>query len=217
MHKPDHIGIIPDGNRRWAENNGLSREKGYKSGLQPGIKLYELCKREGINEITYYGFTMDNTKRPSTQTKAFRKACINAVKMLSNKDAYLLVVGNTETKMFPNELKQYTEDRIKFGKGNIKVNFLVNYGWHWDLRNLFNKNENYRSKKKVHNSLKSKKISRVDLIIRWGARKRLSGFLPVQSIYADIYTVDDLWPEFKEEHFYNALEWYNNQDITYGG
>ncbi len=217
MRLPEHIGIIPDGNRRWAINNGLKREKGYKSGLKPGLQLYKLCKKEGIKEITFYGFTMDNTKRPSEQTKAFRNACVNAVKMLANENASLLVVGNTDTKMFPDDLRQYTEERSIFGNGNIKVNFLVNYGWHWDLSNLFKYNNNYRNKNAVHNSLKSNKISRVDLIIRWGARKRLSGFLPVQSIYADIYTVDALWPEFKKEHFYSALKWYNGQDVTYGG
>ena len=63
----------------------------------------------------------------------------------------------------------------------------------------------------------SKEISRVDLIIRWGGRRRLSGFPPIQSVYADFYVVEDYWPDFKSEHFYNALKWYDNQDITLGG
>ncbi|MGB3933258.1 MAG: undecaprenyl diphosphate synthase family protein, partial [bacterium] len=56
-----------------------------------------------------------------------------------------------------------------------------------------------------------------DLIIRWGGRRRLSGFLPVQSIYADFYVVDAYWPDFKAEHLFDALEWYSKQDITLGG
>jgi undecaprenyl diphosphate synthase len=60
-------------------------------------------------------------------------------------------------------------------------------------------------------------VSRIDLIIRWGGRRRLSGFLPVQSVYSDFYIIDDYWPDFKPEHFYQALEWYNKQDITLGG
>jgi len=63
----------------------------------------------------------------------------------------------------------------------------------------------------------SRDISRVDLIIRWGGRRRLSGFLPVQSIYSDFYVLDDLWPDFKKEHFYEAMQWYENQDVTLGG
>ncbi len=212
MRVPNHIGIIPDGNRRWAENNGLTKEKGYKKGLSPGVKLFRLCKSLGVKEITYYGFTMDNTKRPKIQTKAFTRACINAVKILSKEDASLLVVGNTDSKMFPKELLPYTTRR-KFGKGGIKVNFLVNYGWNWDLKNISNKE--YSSN--ILTGLNSKDISRIDLIIRWGGRRRLSGFLPIQSVYSDFYVVDSLWPNFKSEHFHKALEWYNKQDITLGG
>lgn len=65
--------------------------------------------------------------------------------------------------------------------------------------------------------LYSKDISRIDLIIRWGGRKRLSGLLPIQSVYADIYTLDEMWPEFKKEQFIDALKWYDQQDITLGG
>ena len=60
-------------------------------------------------------------------------------------------------------------------------------------------------------------ISRVDLVIRWGGMRRLSGFLPVQSVYADFYVVDQLWPDYKDEHIYNAIDWYSKQDVTLGG
>src|SRR5690554_337073 len=125
MRVPEHIGIIPDGNRRWAETNGLTREKGYAEGLQPGLKLYEICKKIGVKELSYYGFTTDNTKRPKKQYYAFVQACINAVQMLSNEDAELRVIGNTESPMFPVELTQYTTRKV-FGQGGIKINFLVN-------------------------------------------------------------------------------------------
>lgn len=101
MRLPNHIGIIPDGNRRWAEKNGLTKEKGYKLGINPGLLLFKLCQKLGVKEITYYGFTTDNTKRPAKQKEAFTQACIDAVKLLSNEDAELLVVGNTESPCFP--------------------------------------------------------------------------------------------------------------------
>ncbi|AEB76595.1 undecaprenyl diphosphate synthase family protein [Clostridium botulinum] len=214
MRIPNHIGIIPDGNRRWAINNGLTKEKGYDSGLNPGLILFRLCKKIGIKEITYYGFTTDNTKRPKIQRLAFSKACVDAVNLLSKEDADLLVVGNYDSPMFPKELLPFTK-RKTFGKGGIKVNFLVNYGWEWDLSNL--KENTSSNRNTIANTLKSNDISRVDLIIRWGGRRRLSGFLPVQSIYSDFYVVDDYWPNFNKDHFYNALKWYNTQDITLGG
>ena len=213
MRLPNHIGIIPDGNRRWAENNGLTKEKGYKLGINPGLLLFKLCQKLGIKEITYYGFTTDNTKRPANQKEAFTKACIDAVKLLSHEDAELLVIGNTESPCFPPELLPFTKRKV-FGKGGIKVNFLVNYGWEWDL-NLSRKTNNKR--KNLDLALQSKDISRIDLIIRWGGRRRLSGFLPIQSVYSDFYVVNDYWPDFKPQHVYDALEWYATQDITLGG
>ncbi len=73
---PRHVGFIPDGNRRWAVSQGLSKQMGYQGGIEPGLALYEICKSRGIPEVSVYGFTQDNTKRPSVQIAAFRAACV---------------------------------------------------------------------------------------------------------------------------------------------
>ncbi|HEY3282413.1 MAG TPA: undecaprenyl diphosphate synthase family protein, partial [Armatimonadota bacterium] len=75
---PDHIGVIPDGNRRWAQTQGLQKREGYQHGIEPGFQLYHLCLELGIPEMTFYGFTQDNTKRPTPETEAYRQACVNA-------------------------------------------------------------------------------------------------------------------------------------------
>jgi undecaprenyl diphosphate synthase len=212
---PRHIGIIPDGNRRWAQNKGFEKQDGYKFGIQPGFELYNLCLELGIEEMTFYGFTVDNTKRPSLQTKAFQKACVDAVECLANRDADLLIVGNTQSPSFPKELLPYSK-RTRFGKGLMKVNFLVNYDWNWDL-NYSVKNSDFNPNENLIKGIASSDISRIDLIIRWGGRRRLSGFLPIQSIYADFYVLDEMWPDFNIEQVYKALEWYQDQDITLGG
>lgn len=211
---PTHIGIIPDGNRRWAQSNGLNKEDGYDYGIKPGFELYKECLALGIKEITFYGFTQDNTKRPSVQTRAFQKACVDSVLNLCGYDANLLIVGNTDSPLFPKELLPYTK-RTPFGKGLINVNFLVNYGWDWDLN--YSNDISRINSNNIRNRIASSDISKMDLIIRWGGRRRLSGFLPVQSIYADFYIIDDMWPDFKLEHLYDSLRWYQNQDITLGG
>ncbi len=210
---PRHIGIIPDGNRRWAQNHGMNKEDGYSYGIEPGFELYKACVELGVEELTFYGFTVDNTKRPSVQTRAFQKACVDAVMNLSKHDANLLIVGNTNSPLFPRELLPYTK-RVMIGKGLMNVNFLVNYGWDWDLSQSRSNNERKRSFSK---RIASADISRIDLIIRWGGRQRLSGFLPIQSIYADLYVIDNLWPDFRIEHLYEALHWYQLQDVTLGG
>lgn len=211
---PTHIGIIPDGNRRWAQSNGLNKEDGYDYGIKPGFELYKECLALGIKEITFYGFTQDNTKRPAVQTRAFQKACVDSVLKLCDYDANLLIVGNTDSPLFPKELLPYTK-RTPFGKGLINVNFLVNYGWDWDLG--YSNEKSKINSKSIRNRIASSDISKMDLIIRWGGRRRLSGFLPVQSIYADFYIIEDMWPDFKLEHLYDSLRWYQNQDITLGG
>lgn len=215
---PQHIGIIPDGNRRWAQLKGYEKQDGYGHGIKPGFELYKLCVELGIKEMTLYGFTQDNTKRPSIQTQAFRKACVDAVMELVGRDAELLVIGNTESPMFPQELLPYTK-RVKFGQGLIKINFLVNYGWNWDLNQAISNIKSYglEENHSLTEHIASSDISRVDLLIRWGGRRRLSGFLPIQSVYADFYIIDDLWPDFNSEQFYKALEWYEAQDVTLGG
>lgn len=212
---PQHIGIIPDGNRRWAQSNGMHKEDGYDYGVRPGFELYQECIALGIKEITFYGFTQDNTKRPAIQTKAFQKACVDSVLGLLKYDANLLIVGNTDSPLFPQELLPYTQ-RTYIGKGLINVNFLVNYGWDWDLSHSIANGRN-KNKKGFSSGIASSDISRIDLIIRWGGRRRLSGFLPIQSIYADFYVIDEMWPDFKIDHLYEALDWYQKQDITLGG
>ncbi len=203
---PAHIGVIPDGNRRWAVENGYQKQDGYMRGIMPGFELYEMMLEYGIKEATFYGFTKDNNKRDIKQREAFTKACVDAVELLSGKDANLLVIGNTESSAFPTELKKYANNRVEFGRGLINLNFLVNYDWNWDLKNL-----------EENKCLRSSDISRVDLIIRWGGRRRLSGFLPVQSVYSDFYVIDDYWPSFKKSHFLDALRWYQDCDVTLGG
>lgn len=198
---PRHVGFIPDGNRRWAKRHKLPTEEGYRFGIEPGIALFELCRDLGIPEISIYGFTQDNTKRPPPQIQAFRSACVEFAQRIADRGAALLTVGKAGSSQFPAELRTYCTRR---GHGT-KVNLLVNYHWEWDLAGL------------EQGRIRSCEIPRLDLIVRWGGGRRLSGFLPVQSVYADLYVVDDYWPDFRPEHFHSALSWFRKQDQTLGG
>lgn len=210
---PRHIAIIPDGNRRWAVARGLQKADGYANGLSPGIKLYEQCLALGVEEMTFYGFTNDNTKRPAAETASFRKACVQAVQQMFDRDASILVVGNSDSPVFPEELKIFRTRQVA-GRNLMKVNFLVNYDWHWDLKAataLGGKRND------LLQAISSAEIPRIDLVIRWGGRSRLSGMLPLQSVYADFFVIDDLWPDLTPQHLESALTWYSRQDITLGG
>ncbi len=198
---PKHIGFIPDGNRRWARARGMPKEDGYAFGIAPGIALLDHCKVLGIEEVSVYGYTQDNTRRPPAQTAKFRAACVEFATHICGRGAALLVVGDERSPLFPEELKQF---RVRAGSG-IKVNLLAHYGWEWDLDGLRN------------GGLRLADVSRVDLIVRWGGGRRLSGFLPVQSVYADIFVVEELWPDFDTGQFRRALDWFAQQDRTLGG
>lgn len=198
---PHHIGFIPDGNRRWAKERGLPKEEGYSFGIGPGVSLYERCRDMGVGEISIYGFTRDNTKRPTVQRQAFALACVRYAEELCKRGAALLVLGDDGSSAFPEELRVF---RKRQGQGT-KVNLLVNYGWDWDINGLKN------------GDLRSAAVSRLDLIVRWGGGRRLSGFLPIQSVYADFFIVDAYWPDFEMEQFEAALRWFRGQDPTLGG
>lgn len=199
---PRHVGLIPDGNRRWAQQRDLPKEAGYAPGVKSGLLLYENYKDSGIEEISIYGFTKDNTKRPPSQMCEFKKSVVDAAFEAYKQGAAVLVVGDDKTPSFPDELRQFLTRK---GSG-LKVNLLVNYGWDWDIEGL-----------KETGQLRSHEISKIDLIVRWGGGKRLSGFLPIQSVYADFYVVDAYWPDLKLEHFQEALDWFKRQDRTFGG
>jgi undecaprenyl diphosphate synthase len=198
---PRHVGFIPDGNRRWAQQRGRPKQEGYASGIDPGVELVEYCQRLGVDELSIYGFTQDNLKRPEVQQQAFMAACVSFAQAVERKDVALLVVGDAKGTHFPAELLRFRERQ---GSG-MKVNLLCNYGWDWDLDGIKN------------GGLRSAEVSRLELIVRWGGGRRLSGFLPVQSVYADFFVVDELWPDYHPAHFNAALRWYARQDPTLGG
>ncbi len=203
---PRHVGVIPDGNRRWAAARGLPKPSGYGAGIDPGLRLAAQCRRAGIAELSVYGFTKENTRRAREQVSAFRDACSAMAALLEAAGADVRVVGDRTSAVFPRELRRFPDagERTK-RRGSLRVNLLVNYGWRWDL-------EGWR-----HGAHRTRGVPPVDLVVRWGGGRRLSGFLPVQSAYADVYVVDELWPDYRPEQFAGALAWYRRQDRTLGG
>ena len=122
--------------------------------------------------------------------------------MIEHETPILHVIGNTKSACFPEQLLPYADaSRQPAQSGKTIVNLLVNYGWEWDMKNGW----------------ASRDIPRIDLVIRWGGMRRLSGFLPLQTVYSDFYIVDNLWPDFQEQQFQDALQWYQKQDVTLGG
>ena len=212
---PRHIGLIPDGNRRWARERGLEVKAGYEAGVDKGIRMLDECIGLGIEEVSVYGFTMDNNKRPLDQRLAFSAACVRFAKAAIERDIALKVVGDCTSEMFPLELVPYALER--YGSGRLRVNMLVNYGWNWDMQVALSSAKHEGEKRPFQELLASRDVSRIDLVVRWGGMRRLSGFLPIQTVYADFFVVDNYWPDYDPEQFLEALRWYARQDVTQGG
>ena len=198
---PRHVGFIPDGNRRWAAARGSPKREGYAAGIAPGIELLEICRSLGIEEASIYGFTKENVHRPADQVRAFCEACVEFARQSVAVGVALRVIGDDRSAVFPAALHAHARER---SPGDLRANLLVNYGWQWDTAGL-------------PDTLGSADVSRIDLVVRWGGRSRLSGFLPIQCAYADLYVVDALWPDMQPDQFYAALHWYEQQDVTLGG
>ena len=239
---PRHLGFIPDGNRRWAEKRGLSKADGYAAGVEPGLRLLDLCRELGVAEVSIYGFTQDNTRRAREQTRAFQSACVQFGEQVAQRGMSLYAVGDAASPLFPRELLPYAAPPQCAAPEQLRVNLLVNYDWEWDLRAMLRSSceqgananatqtgetqsasipatptKSSPSNGKIAGYLASAHVSRMDLIVRWGGRRRLSGFLPIQSVYADVYVEDTLWPDYAPEQFLAALRWYAVQDVTLGG
>ncbi len=204
---PRHLGVIPDGNRRWAQSQGLGKHEGYEAGVAPGLQLLEVCRGLGISELSIYGFPRENARRPTEQVKAFAGACVDFATRATALGGALQVVGDMRSKVFPEDLKRFAVRT----EGDIRINLLANYSCQWDLRNR------PAQPRASGEPIASSDVSRVDLIVRWGGRQRLSGFLPIQSAHADFYVIDTLWPAMTLEEFFDALEWYERQEVSLAG
>lgn len=127
----------------------------------------------------------------------------------------LLVVGDVGSRRFPDVLRPWAYQR---SPGRLRFNLVINYNWQWDLAHALRtaSREPYITNK-PGSILGSSVIPRIDLVVRWGGRHRLSGFLPIQCAYADFYSVDALWPDMQLGSFYDALGWFARQEVTLGG
>ena len=211
---PRHIGVIPDGNRRWARGRGMSPGLGYAHGLPVGHQMLDDCRALGIEEVSIYGFTHENTHRPTEQKLAFIQACVDFAEEAVRRGSAVQVIGNTKSVAFPKALVPFVEERQ--GEG-LKVNLLANYGWEWDLREAIRNGATMPKGTPLGELIGSRIASRIDLVLRWGGCQRLSGFLPIQTTYADYAFPAELWPDYRTEQFHAALEWYSKQDVTLGG
>jgi undecaprenyl diphosphate synthase len=227
---PKHVAIIMDGNGRWAKGKGMSRIFGHKHALTAVRESIETAAEIGVEAISLYAFSTENWSRPKMEVDALMKLLIQSLKKelptFQKNEVKVNAIGNIES--LPEKAQKTLEDVRELTKNNTRITLTLalSYGSREEIVNAI-KNI---SKKVVNKALDLEKIDEntinnhlytfnlpdVDLMIRTSGEQRISNFLLWQMAYAELYFTDILWPDFRQEHFYDAIIEYQNRERRFG-
>jgi undecaprenyl diphosphate synthase len=227
---PKHLSIIMDGNGRWAKQKGLLRAMGHENGTKSVKTTIETCAKLGIEFLTLYAFSSENWNRPKLEVETLMKLLVNSLKKelktLQDNNIKLNAIGNLEK--LPKSA--YTEllDVIEATKENTQMTLTLalSYGSRDEIvsavRNISNKVKNNIisidtiDDSIINEHLYTQNLPDVDLLIRTSGEHRISNFLLWQIAYAELYFTDVLWPDFKEQHLYEAIISYQKRERRFG-
>ena len=223
---PTHIGIIMDGNGRWAKKRGLPRTAGHSSGAKTFQKIARYCNKIGIKYLTVYAFSTENWKRPKDEVDAIMKLLHDyLVDSVNFQDENIKVKFLGDLTMLDDELNRLiekAEDDSKDATG-LHLNIALNYGGRDEIirtvRKMAERGDNLTelTESVLSENLYTAGIPDTDLIIRPSGEYRLSNFLIWQSAYAEYWFTDRLWPDFSEKDIDEAIFAFSQRDRRYGG
>ncbi len=228
---PKHIGIIMDGNGRWAKKRKLPRSAGHNAGGKVFRKITRYCSDIGIKYLTVYAFSTENWKRPKEEVDALMKLFKDYLEeALSDfKDDSIVVRFIGDKTPFSDDLKALmieNEEGSKDRDGMV-LNIAMNYGSRDEIvRAVKNISKDVKDGKldigSIDESLVSDNLYTAgqpdpDLIIRPSGEYRISNFLLWQSAYTEFVIMNKLWPDFKEKDLDEAIEIFNNRNRRFGG
>ncbi|XOB46504.1 MAG: polyprenyl diphosphate synthase [Candidatus Nealsonbacteria bacterium] len=220
---PKHLGIILDGNRRWAKEKGLPVFEGHKKGLEKIKKVVEWCKEKGIKILTLFVFSTENWKRSKKEIDYLmglvKKAMNVDLKEASKQGIKVRVIGERER--LPKIVQEAIEKIERTTKKNKKItlNLALSYGGRGEIvqavKNIVKKKV---SVNKITEDLISKNLwaSDLDMIIRTGKEQRISNFLIWQAAYAELYFFTKYWPDFSKRDLNIALLDYSRRQRRFG-
>jgi len=227
---PTHVAIIMDGNRRWARKNKLKIFKGHeKVATESFEKLTDHCIKLGIPYLTLWAFSTENWNREKTEVEAIlnlmRKLFIKGFEPMMKKGVRFRTIGDVSK--FPQDIQNGLQKLINSSANNqkITVTMAINYGGRNELARTVKKIsvENNLTKMSVDQieqlisqNLDTSFLPEPDLIIRTGGEQRLSGFLPWQGVYAELFFPDVLMPDFDERQLDLAIEEYQKRNRRFG-
>ncbi len=228
---PTHVGIIMDGNGRWAKKRGLPRSVGHTYGAQNFRKITRYISKRGVKVLTLYAFSTENWKRPKEEVSAlmklFHQYLVDSLTDFREDDIKVVFIGD-RTAFGPELVKliDETEEVAKDRKGML-LNIAMNYGSRAEIVEAVKElchevrdeglDPDKITEKDISDRLSTGGLPDPDLIIRTGGEFRLSNFLLYQSAYSEFYSTETLWPDFHEEDFEKAVSVFNHRNRRFGG
>jgi undecaprenyl diphosphate synthase len=227
---PQHIAIIMDGNGRWAKKQGMLRTFGHERGTKSVKTTVETCARLGVGYLTLYAFSTENWNRPKLEVETLMKLLVKSLKSelksLQKNNIRLNAIGNLE--LLPKTTRNELLDVIDKTKDNTKMTLTLalSYGSREELLNVV-KTISDKVKNNIisieaiddliiNQHLYTHNLPDVDLVIRTSGEHRISNFLLWQIAYAEFYFTDVLWPDFTDEHLYEAIISYQKRERRFG-
>ncbi len=227
---PKHIAIIMDGNGRWAKQKGKLRVFGHENGAKAVKEVVEASAELGINNLTLYAFSTENWNRPKIEVDTLMKLLVSSLrkelKSLHDNNIKLCAIGNL--KHLPKKVLSELQEVIALTKNNNRMTLTIalSYGSREELLNTVKEisikvKNNIISPEKIDESIINKHLYThdlpdVDLLIRTSGEQRISNFLLWQIAYAELYFTTILWPDFKKEHLYQAINDYQKRERRFG-
>jgi undecaprenyl diphosphate synthase len=223
---PKHLGLILDGNRRWAKNQGLPTLDGHQQGAE-ALKTVALAAFDkGVQYISAYAFSTENWQRTEEEVGYLMKLFMKAVELHLNtfhKAGIRVVILGRREGLNDNVLKAFekTEEKTKNNtRGTLAL--CVNYGGQEELVDAVKRliaseaNPDSIDRKMLANALYHPEVPGIDLLVRTSGEHRTSGFMLFRSDYAELYFTDVLWPDFNETELDKALSEYSTRKRRFG-
>ncbi|NTU91978.1 MAG: isoprenyl transferase [Chlorobiaceae bacterium] len=227
---PRHIGIIMDGNGRWARQKGKSRVEGHVAGVESVRDVVEACSQLGVSWLTLFTFSIENWKRPENEISALMRLLIKVLKketrQLHDNNIRLHVIGDLN--MVPGEVRATLSDTMELTKNNsaMTLSIALSYSGKWDILQACKTIAMKVSQGEIDPSsideqmfdsfLSTVSIPDPELLIRTSGEFRISNFMLWQSAYSEIYFTNTYWPDFRRAQLYEAIREFQNRERRFG-
>lgn len=220
---PQHIGIIMDGNGRWAKTRGKKRSFGHKHGSDNVERIVNHAFNRGVKVVSLYAFSSENWQRPKEEVDELMQLLSHYFKKFSatfvKNKIKLMIMGDVSalTKKIQDEIKQITEKTAEYSDHVLCIG--INYGGRQEIVRAVNaliSEGKEVTVEGISQNLYTAELGEPDLIIRTGGECRLSNFMLYQGAYSELYFTDVLWPDFKKENLDQALESFSQRERRFG-